>query len=180
MQFGHDELGVFGYLVDSWGNSDGAVSLERQPRTEMLRCEPHRVMVAPQREDRPVPNCHPDPNDFPEPHPTTALGSLWYRHARWLECSAGYRTLVQSSRVPLGTEGPRGTREDQLVSAGPGDRLRFAVRRFLVRAGHGVADGVAEVDRAEFVRGLGVLRDVDAGRLVLRGDPEAHRLVDDL
>ena len=67
MQFGHDELGVFGYVVNSGGNSDGAVSLERQPRTEMLRREPHRVLAAPQREDRPVPNCHPDPNDFRSP-----------------------------------------------------------------------------------------------------------------
>jgi hypothetical protein len=40
----------------------------------------------PQREDRPVPNCHPDPNDFPEPHQTTALGSLWYRHTLWPKC----------------------------------------------------------------------------------------------
>src|SRR5690242_1927978 len=85
MQFGHDELGVFGYFVNAGGNGDGAVSLERQPRTELLRCEPHPVLAVPQREDRPVPNCHPDPNDFPEPHPTTALGSLWYRHSRWPE-----------------------------------------------------------------------------------------------
>jgi len=46
MQFGHDEMGVLGYLVNSGGNSHGAVSLERQPRTELLRCEPHRVLTA--------------------------------------------------------------------------------------------------------------------------------------
>ena len=73
IQFGHDELGVLGYLVNSGGNSDGAVSLERQPRAELLRCEAHRVLAMPQREDRSVTNCHPDPNGFPEPHPTTAL-----------------------------------------------------------------------------------------------------------
>ena len=39
---------------------------------------------------------------------------------------------------------------------------------------------MAEVDAAELVGGLGVLGDVDAGHLVLVGDPEAHRLVDDL
>ena len=83
MQFGHDELDVLGYLVNSGDDRDGAVSFERQPRTELLRCELHRVLAVPQREDRPVPNCHPDPNDFPEPHPTTAPGSLWYRHTVW-------------------------------------------------------------------------------------------------
>src|SRR5580692_10178251 len=83
MQFGHDEMGVLGYLVNSGGNSHEAVSPECQPRTELLRCEPNRVLAVPQREDRPVPNCHPDSNDFPEPHPTTALGSLWYRHTIW-------------------------------------------------------------------------------------------------
>src|SRR5437588_790538 len=75
-------VGVLGYLVNSGGNSHEVVSLERQPRTELLRCEPNRVLAMPQREDRPVPNCHPDPNDFPEPHPTTTLGSLWYRRAK--------------------------------------------------------------------------------------------------
>src|SRR6516165_453172 len=83
MQFGHDELGVFGYLVNSGADGNDAVSFERQPRTELLRCEPRRVMAVPQREDRPVPNCHPDPNDFPELHLTTALGSLWYRPTIW-------------------------------------------------------------------------------------------------
>jgi hypothetical protein len=46
MQFRHDELGVFGYFVNSRGNGREAVSLERQPRTELLRCEPHRVLTA--------------------------------------------------------------------------------------------------------------------------------------
>src|ERR1700733_1468590 len=96
MQFGHDEMGVLGYLVNSGGNSHEAVSLERQPRTELLRCEPNRVLAVPQREDRPVPNCHPDPNDFPEPHPTTALGSPWYRHTRWRKHPIRYRIPVPS------------------------------------------------------------------------------------
>src|SRR5690242_21116797 len=125
MQFRHDEMGVLGYLVNSGGNSHEAVSLERQPRTELLRREPNRVLAVPQREDRPVPNCHPDSNDFPEPHPTTALGSPWYRHGGWPECSIGYRTRVQSSRVPLGAERPRGTRWERLVSVGPGGWFRF-------------------------------------------------------
>ena len=43
MQFGHDEPGVFGYFVNSGGNGHEAVPLERQPRTELLRCELHRV-----------------------------------------------------------------------------------------------------------------------------------------
>jgi len=46
MQFGHDELGVFGYFVNSRGNGNEAVSLERQPRTELLRCEPDRILAA--------------------------------------------------------------------------------------------------------------------------------------
>jgi len=45
VQFGHDELGLFGYFVNSRGDGQ-AVSLERQPRTELLRCEPHRVLTA--------------------------------------------------------------------------------------------------------------------------------------
>src|SRR6516164_6927086 len=96
MQFGHDELGVFGYLVNSRGNSHEAVSLERQPRAELLRCEAHRVLAVPQREDRSIPNCHPDPNGFPEPHPTTALGSLWYRHTIRPECPISCRILVRT------------------------------------------------------------------------------------
>jgi hypothetical protein len=47
MQFGHDEMGVLGYLVNAGGNSHEAVSLERQPRTELLRCEPNRVLAVP-------------------------------------------------------------------------------------------------------------------------------------
>jgi hypothetical protein len=46
MQFGHDEPGVSGYFVNSRGNGHKAASLERQPRTELLRCEPHRVLAA--------------------------------------------------------------------------------------------------------------------------------------
>src|SRR6478672_10825332 len=99
MQFGHDELGVFGYLVYSGGKVHEAVSLERQPRTELLRCEPQRVLAVPQREDRPVPNCHPDSNDFPEPHPTTALGSSWYRHAIWPRMSDSLRWESTSRRT---------------------------------------------------------------------------------
>jgi hypothetical protein len=33
MQFGHDELDVFGYFVNASGNGHEAVPLERQPRT---------------------------------------------------------------------------------------------------------------------------------------------------
>src|SRR6516164_7636492 len=98
MQFGHDELGVFGYLVNSRGNSHDAVSLEGQPRTELLRCEAHHVMAAPQREDRPVPNCHPDPNSYPEPHPTTVLGSLWYRHTIWSKCPIPFPGSLRSAQ----------------------------------------------------------------------------------
>src|SRR5689334_14839278 len=87
MQFGHDQLGVFGDLVNSGTNGHEAVTLEREPRTELLRRQSHRVLTVPQREDRPVPDCHPDPIDFPEPHPTTALGPLWYRQTIWPECS---------------------------------------------------------------------------------------------
>ena len=46
MQFGHDELGMFGYFVNSRSHGHEAVPLERQPRTELLRCEPHRVLAA--------------------------------------------------------------------------------------------------------------------------------------
>jgi hypothetical protein len=31
MQLGHDELSVFGYLVNSRGNGHETISLERQP-----------------------------------------------------------------------------------------------------------------------------------------------------
>src|SRR5690349_13350088 len=67
MQFGHDQLGVFGDLVNSGTNGHEAVTLEREPRTELLRRQSHRVLTVLQREDRPVPDCHPDPIDFPEP-----------------------------------------------------------------------------------------------------------------
>jgi hypothetical protein len=47
-QFDHDELRVFGYLVNSGRDSHEAVSLERHPRTELLRCQLHGVLAAPQ------------------------------------------------------------------------------------------------------------------------------------
>jgi hypothetical protein len=46
MQFGHDELGVLGYLVNSGDDGHESVSLERQPRAELLRGEPQRVLPA--------------------------------------------------------------------------------------------------------------------------------------
>jgi hypothetical protein len=45
MQFGHDELGVFGYFVNSRGNGHEAVPLVRQPRTKLLHGELHRVLA---------------------------------------------------------------------------------------------------------------------------------------
>src|SRR6476646_5486200 len=101
MQFGHDELGVVGYLVNSGDDGHEAVSLKRQPRAELLRCEPHRVLPATERENRPVPNCHPDPNDFLEPHPTTVLGLLSYRHTMRQKCPIPYVKSAASSAVSL-------------------------------------------------------------------------------
>src|ERR1700733_9962046 len=91
MELGHDQLDVFGYLVNSGGDGHGAVSLERQPRTEMLRGERHRVLAVPQREDRPVPNCHPDPKSSLSPTRRRRLDH--YRNA------ISYRIIVASSTV---------------------------------------------------------------------------------
>ena len=63
--------------------------------------------------------------------------------------SIGYRTRVQSSRVPLGAERPRGTRWELLVSVGPGGWFRFAVRHFLVRVRHGVTGADQEAPDRE-------------------------------
>src|ERR1700722_2126477 len=83
----------------------------------------------------------------------------------------------------LAARAGRGPWPEPLVSAGPGDWCRVLDRRLPVLhvlPGHEGAAQVGLVDAAEFVGGLGVLRDVDARQLVLLGDPETHRLVDDL
>src|SRR4051812_29501448 len=66
------------------------------------------------------------------------------------------------------------------VLAGPGEGFRFPPGRVGLATASALAVDVVEVDGAEVVGGLGVLRQVDAGLLVLGRDPETHRLVDDL
>src|ERR1700760_4828029 len=70
--------------------------------------------------------------------------------------------------------------ESWVVLAGPGEGFRFPPGRVGLLAASALAGRVVEMDGAEIVGGLGVLGEVDAGRLVLGGNPEAHGLIDDL
>jgi hypothetical protein len=45
VNLGHEELGLPGDFVRSGGNGREPVSPERQPRTELLGREPHRILA---------------------------------------------------------------------------------------------------------------------------------------
>jgi hypothetical protein len=45
VKLGHEELRLPGDLVRSWCDRREAVSPERQPRTELVSREPHRILA---------------------------------------------------------------------------------------------------------------------------------------